>query len=182
MSAQGTVTLRDVTEADLPVFFEFERDPVANEMAAFPARDREAFMQHWTVNILGNDAGRKRTILLDGEVVGNMLSWEQSGDRLVGYWIGREYWGKGVATRALTLFLTEVDARPLHAHVVNHNIGSIRVLEKCGFRIVGEETVEEPGVRIVEVILRLEADPAGQVVSEGGLQPPPPSLGTRPSM
>ena len=158
MSAQGTVTLRDVTEADLPVFFEFERDPVANEMAAFPARDREAFMQHWTVNILGNDTGRKRTVLLDGEVVGNMLSWEQSGDTLVGYWIGREYWGRGVATRALTLFLTEVDTRPLHAHVVNHNIGSIRVLEKCGFRIVGEETVEEPGVRIVEVILRLEAD------------------------
>ncbi len=43
---------------------------------------------------------------------------------------------------------------------MNHNIGSIRVLEKCGFRIVGEETVEESGVRIVEVILRLEADPA----------------------
>ena len=117
MSARGTVTLRDVTEADLPVFFEFERDPVANEMAAFPARDREAFMQHWTANILGNDAGRKRTILLDGEVVGNMLSWEQSGDTLVGYWIGREYWGRGVATRALALFLTEVDERPLHAYV-----------------------------------------------------------------
>jgi RimJ/RimL family protein N-acetyltransferase len=119
MSPQGTVTLRDVIEADLPVFFEFERDPVSNEMAAFPARDREAFMQHWTVNILGNDTGRKRTVLLDGEVVGNMLSWEQSGDTLVGYWIGREYWGKGVATRALTLFLTEVDTRPLHAHVVS---------------------------------------------------------------
>ena len=77
MSAQGTVTLRDVTKSDLPVFFEFERDPVANEMAAFPARDRDAFMQHWTANILGNDTGRKRTVLLDGEVVGNMLSWEQ---------------------------------------------------------------------------------------------------------
>jgi RimJ/RimL family protein N-acetyltransferase len=160
MATQGTLTLRGVTEADLPVFFEFEQDPVANEMAGFPARDREAFMHHWTANILGNDTGRKRTILLDGEVVGNMLSWEQSGDTLVGYWIGREYWGRGVATRALTLFLTEVDTRPLHAHVVNHNIGSIRVLEKCGFRIVGEETSEGSGVRIVEVILRLEVDPA----------------------
>jgi len=115
MSARGIVTLRDVTEADLPVFFEFERDPVASEMAAFPARDREAFMQHWTKNILGNDTGRKRTILLDGEVVGNMLSWEQSGDTLIGYWIGREYWGRGVATRALTLFLTEVIFTPLVA-------------------------------------------------------------------
>jgi RimJ/RimL family protein N-acetyltransferase len=168
MSTREIVTLRDVTEADLPIFFEFERDPVANEMAAFPARDREAFMQHWTANILGNDTRRKRTILLDDVVVGNILSWEQSGDTLVGYWIGREYWGRGVATRALTLFLTEVDTRPLHAHVVDHNVDSIRVLEKCGFRIVGEETVDEPGVRIVEVILRLEADP---VARRAGFEP-----------
>ena len=167
MSAQGTVTLRDVTGADLPVFFEFERDPVANEMAAFPARDREAFMQHWTVNILGNDTGRKRAILLDGEVVGNMLSWGAVGRHARRILDRARVLGRGVATRALTLFLTEVDTRPLHAHVVNHNIGSIRVLEKCGFRIVGEETVEEPGVRVVEVILRLEADPsARRAVSE----------------
>ena len=158
MSAREIVTLRDVTEADLPIFFEFERDPVANEMAAFPARDREAFMQHWTANILGNDTGRKRTILLDGEVVGNMLSWEQSGDTLVGYWIGRDYWGRGVATRALALFLVEVDERPLHAYVVAHNAGSIRVLEKSGFRIVRAETIEESGVRIDELLFRLDAD------------------------
>jgi RimJ/RimL family protein N-acetyltransferase len=158
MSARGTVTLRDVTEADLPVFFEFQRDPVANEMAAVPARDREAFMQHWTANILGNDTGRNQTILLDGEVVGYILNWADGADTLVGYWFGREHWGKGIATRALALFLTEVDTRPLHAHVVKHNIGSIRVLEKCGFGIVSEETFEESGVLIHEVILRLEAD------------------------
>lgn len=160
MSARRTVTLRDVIEADLPVFFEFQRDPVANEMAAFPARDREAFTEHWTSNVLGNDAARKQTVLLDGEVVGNILSWEQSGDTLVGYWIGREYWGKGVASRALALFLLEVDTRPLHAHVVSHNAGSIRVLEKCRFRVVGEQTIEESGVEIVEVILRLDGDRA----------------------
>jgi len=158
MSARGTVTLRDVTEADLPVFFEFQLDPVANEMAAFPARDRETFMGHWTSKILGDDAARKQTILLDGEVVGNILGWEQSGDTLVGYWIGRAYWGNGVATRALTLFLTQVDTRPLLAHVAKHNVGSLRVLEKCGFRVVGEQTIEEEGAGIVEVMLRLDAD------------------------
>ena len=30
--------------------------------------------------------------------------------------------------------LDEVPVRPLHAHVVAHNLASIRVLEKCGFR------------------------------------------------
>ena len=156
MSAQETVTLRDVTEADLPVFFEFQRDPVANEMAAFPARDREAFMEHWTSNIIGNDAGWNRTILLDGDVVGYILSWTDAGDTLVGYWIGREHWGKGVATRALALFLEEVETRPLHAHVAKHNVGSIRVLEKCGFRVVGQQTIEESGGQIDEVFLRLD--------------------------
>jgi RimJ/RimL family protein N-acetyltransferase len=152
----GDVRLRDVAEDDLPIFFEHQRDPVANEMAAFPARDREAFMEHWMSNILGNDAGRCWTILLDGDVVGNILSWEESGDALVGYWIGREHWGKGVASRALALLLAEVDGRPLHAHVAAHNAGSIRVLEKCGFRIVGEQTIEEAGGGIDELILRLD--------------------------
>ena len=143
MSARGTVTLRDVTEADLPVFFAFEQDPVANEMAAFPARDRDAFMKHWKTNILGNDTGRKRTILLDGEVVGNMLSWEQSGDRLVGYWIGRDYWGRGVATRALELFLVEVNERPLPRvrrraqRGLDPGAGEVRVPGSCVHETVG---------------------------------------------
>jgi RimJ/RimL family protein N-acetyltransferase len=162
MSARETVTLRDVMDADLSVFFEHQRDPVANEMAAFPARDREAFMTHWTTNIMHNDAGRHRTILVDGAVVGSILSWADPDGTLVGYWIGREHWGKGIASRALALFIVEVEERrPLHAHVVAHNAGSIRVLEKCGFRIVGEQTIEEAGVRIDELIFRLDADNAG---------------------
>ncbi len=154
--SDGVIRLRDVSVDDLPVFFDHQRDPVANRMAAFPARERKAFMEHWTSNILGNDAARKRTILLDGEVVGNILSWADSGDTLVGYWIGREYWGRGVASRALALFLMEVHTRPLHAHVAKHNGGSIRVLEKCGFAIVREDTIVESGVEFEELILRLD--------------------------
>jgi RimJ/RimL family protein N-acetyltransferase len=158
MATESTdgVRLRDVIEEDLPILFDHQRDPVANQMAAFPARDREAFMEHWTTNILGNDAARKRTILLDGDVVGNILSWDDPGETLVGYWIGREHWGKGVASRALALFLLELEIRPLHAHVAKHNGGSIRVLEKCGFVIVGEDTISEGGSEIEELILRLD--------------------------
>jgi RimJ/RimL family protein N-acetyltransferase len=155
-SPPPSVRLRDVQEADLPIFFEHQNDPVANEMAAFPARDLQAFTQHWRVNILGDDAGWKQTILLDGEVVGNILSWRMSGETLVGYWIGRAYWGKGVASRALALFLIEVDERPIHAHVARHNRASIRVLEKAGFVIVGEAAIEEAGDEIQEVVMRLD--------------------------
>ena len=126
---------------DLPIFFEHQVDADATRMAAFPARDRAAFDAHW-VEVLGNPAAVKQTILLDGQVAGNIGSWAQDGARLVGYWIGREHWGKGVATRALAAFLHLVTERPLRAHVARHNVGSIRVLEKCGFTLEREESVE----------------------------------------
>lgn len=113
-------------------------------MAAFAARDREAFMAHWT-RILGDETVTTKTILFDGHVAGNVVSWEQSGERDAGYWIGKEYWGKCIATSALSAFLDQVKARPLYAHVAKHNIASIRVLENCGFTFAGEDTVSDVG-------------------------------------
>jgi RimJ/RimL family protein N-acetyltransferase len=132
------VLLRDVIEDDLPIFFEHQLDPDANRMAAFPARDRVAFIAHWT-KILADETIKKKTILFDGHVAGNVVSFEQFGKREVGYWIGKEYWGKGIATKALSELLGHVKTRPLYAHVAKHNIASIRVLEKCGFMISGED-------------------------------------------
>ena len=124
--------LRDVVESDLPVFFEHQQDPVATAMADFPARDREAFDTHWA-RILADDTLTKKTIVVEGQVAGNAVSWPQDGRRLVGYWLGREFWGRGLATRALAELVDELGTRPLHAYVAKTNIGSIRVLEKCGF-------------------------------------------------
>ena len=107
-------------------------------MAGFPARDRESFMAHWN-RILEDDSVIKETILFRGEVAGNVVSFLHSGKREVGYWIGREFWGRGVATRALAEFLRLEERRPLYANVARHNVASIRVLENCGFRISGEE-------------------------------------------
>jgi len=147
------VRLRNIEPNDLPVFYEQQLDPDATRMAAFPARDRASFDAHWERNILGNPDAIAQTILVDGEVAGNIGSWPQEGIRLVGYWIGKEYWGKGVATRALSAFLHVVKDRPLHAHVVKHNVGSIRVLEKCGFSV--EQRVEVASDGVVELVLVL---------------------------
>lgn len=152
----GNVVLREVTAEDLPIFFDHQREREANEMAAFPARDNEAFMTHWT-KILGDQTVTTKTVLFDGQVAGNVVSWEQSGKSKIGYWIGKEYWGKGIATRALSEFLHLVKTRPLHAHVAKRNIGSLRVLEKCGFRISGEDQVPSntAGETIEEFIFTL---------------------------
>ena len=149
------VRLRDIEANDLPIFYEQQLDADATRMAAFPARDRAAFDAHWATKILGNPAAVKQTILVDGQVAGHIGSWSQDGVRLVGYWIGKEHWGKGVATRALAAFLHLVTERPLHAHVAKHNVGSIRVLEKCGFSLEREESVEVVGKDVAELVLVL---------------------------
>ena len=151
----GDVTLRAVEADDLPVFYEQQLDPESTAMAAFPSRDRDAFDKHWATNILGNPDAVARTIVVDGSVAGNIGSWVQEGARFVGYWIGKEYWGKGVATRALRDLLQVVTDRPLHAHVAGHNLGSIRVLEKCGFTIDREERGEFEETEIVDLVLIL---------------------------
>lgn len=134
------VRLRSIEPDDLAIFYEQQRDADAARMAACPIRDRTAFDAHWATSILGNPAAINRTIVVDGQVAGNIGSWPQDGVRLVGYWIGKEHWGKGVATRALAAFLHFVTERPLYAHVAEHNIGSIRVLEKCRFSVEREES------------------------------------------
>ena len=134
----GEVTIRPVREDDLPILFEHQRDPEANAMAAFPPRDRDAFMAHWA-KILSDPTCVARTVELDGAVAGNIGSFDLEGRREVGYWIDRALWGRGVATRALAAFLREAETgRPLFAGVIPHNAGSIRVLEKCGFSRTGE--------------------------------------------
>jgi RimJ/RimL family protein N-acetyltransferase len=152
----GDVVLRDATNDDLPVFFEHQREPDANQLAAFPARDREAFMAHWT-KILGDETVVKKAILFEGRVAGNVVSWGRSGEREIGYWVGKSFWGKGIATAALSEFLGHEATRPLFAHVAKHNAASIRVLEKCGFIVVGEDKeFSKLGGSLIEgVVLKL---------------------------
>jgi hypothetical protein len=120
------VRLRAVRDDDLPIFFEHQRDPEANRMASFDARDEAPFLAH------------RAKILRDGNVVVRTIEIE-----------GRDVG----ATAALTAFLGELNTRPLHAHVATHNIGSVRALEKCGFERTGPRTTASDGVE--ELLLEL---------------------------
>ncbi len=157
----GIVHLRDVIESDLPTFFEQQLDPDANYMAAFTSPrdplDREAFMAHWE-KILADRMNINKTILFEGRVAGNIVSFMMSGEREIGYWIGKEFWGKGIATQSLVDFLDLLEERPLYAHAAKDNAASLRVLEKCGFRRSGEgkEYSNARGEEVEEIILRLD--------------------------
>ena len=126
-------------------------------MAAFPSRDREAFMAHWA-KIMQDESVILKTILFEGQVAGNVLSFVLSGEREVGYWLGQEFWGKGVATQALSEFLAKMHERPLYAHVAKHNLPSRRVLEKCGFVVIGEDKggADDRGEKVEDFILKLD--------------------------
>jgi RimJ/RimL family protein N-acetyltransferase len=132
---------------DLPIFFGHQLDPEATKLAAFPARNSDAFFAHWTTNILGNPAAVCRTILAGDQVAGYIGAWTDaaSNDRLICYWIGREFWGRGTASAALSQFLCFEATRPLSACVARHNLGSIRVLEKAGFARAGDDAVSLAG-------------------------------------
>jgi RimJ/RimL family protein N-acetyltransferase len=132
------IQLRDVEADDLPLFFEHQRDPIAVAMVAFRSRDRAAFDLHWA-KLLADDSLLKKTVVVDGEVAGNIGSWTSEDKREVGYWIDRAFWGRGVATEALAAFLPLEPTRPLYAGVAKHNLASIRVLQKCGFTVTGTE-------------------------------------------
>lgn len=155
------LVLRDVIEADLPVFFEHQLDAEARHMAAFTSKDpadRAAFQAHWARN-LGNAGNFNRTVVVDGQVAGHIASFEMSGDREITYWLGRSFWGRGLATRVLSAFLELEKVRPLHARVAKDNLGSLRVLQKCGFVIIGEDSgfAHARGAETAEFILILRS-------------------------
>jgi RimJ/RimL family protein N-acetyltransferase len=137
-SANERVQLRDVVAEDLPVMFEFQLDPESNQMAAVIPRGREAFFAVWN-NILADPTVVAKAIVVDGEMVGQIGCFQSHGQDCIGYWIGKPFWGRGFASRGVELFLKQVPTRPLHSRVAKHNVGSIRVLEKNGFKIVGYE-------------------------------------------
>lgn len=155
----NNLMLRNMIEEDLPNFFKHQQDLEANQMAAFTSKnpnDWNSFAEHWG-KILTNKNTIKQTIIVENTVVGHVVQFEQFGEPEVTYWIGKEYWGKGIATNALREFLKQVTIRPLYARVAKDNAGSLQILKKCGFTISGEDSgyANARGKDVEEFVLTL---------------------------
>ncbi|WP_066399780.1 GNAT family N-acetyltransferase [Neobacillus mesonae] len=153
------IMLRNVIEDDLPIFFKHQLDREALYMAAFTSKDPndwDSFLTHWN-KILTNERIIKQAIIFEDIVVGHVLCFEQFDELEVSYWIGKEYWGKGIATKALWEFLKHISIRPLYARAAKDNFGSLKVLENCGFVITGEDSgfSNARGEEVEEFILTL---------------------------
>ncbi|MFN4316174.1 MAG: GNAT family N-acetyltransferase [Chitinophagaceae bacterium] len=135
----NSVQLRKTTLNDLPLLFEFQLDKEANFLAAFnPANfnDKEAYLNKHA-RLLGDHKVNNQTILFNNKIVGSTAKFEMDGHSEITYWIDRKFWGKGIATTALKLFLQVERSRPLTGRVAFDNFGSQKVLERCGFERIG---------------------------------------------
>lgn len=158
-AARPEVTLRRVRGTDIEAFFEMERDPEASWMAAFTAKDpsdRVLFDARWVL-LLDDPQVTARTICANGLIAGSVMTYIEDGETEITYWIAREYWGAGVGSAALGLFLAEVTDRPLNARTAKDNAGSLAVLARCGFEIVGDnkDFANARGEMVEEYLLRL---------------------------
>jgi RimJ/RimL family protein N-acetyltransferase len=155
------VALRPVEDCDLDALFDQMRDPESVRMAAFTAKDpddRAAFDIHMAKVRTSRDT-TLRAVTRGGHLVGSIACFVMEGDTEITYWIDRSTWGQGVASQALALFLEAVEVRPLCARAASDNLGSLRVLQKAGFTIVGTEVsyASARDAEIEETILRLNS-------------------------
>ena len=150
------IQIRPVESGDLPILFEFQLDAESNQMAFTHPRSKEEFDSHWEKS-LADPKVVVRSIIVGDSLAGSIACFNSEDKNCIGYWIGKPFWGKGIATAALKLLLAEIETRPLHSRVAITNVASIRVLEKCGFQEVGREwsPASDRYVECEEVVMRL---------------------------
>ena len=154
------VSLRPLEDRDLDTIFQHWTDPESIRMAAFTAEDqtdRRAFLDRMS-RLRADPNASNRVIDVDGAIAGTIASFRIDDQLEVTYWVDRAQWGRGIASAALQLLLAETAERPVHARAASDNVGSLRVLEKAGFRRVGVDRgfARARGEEIEETILRLD--------------------------
>ncbi len=133
--------LRPTEIPDLDFLFQFQLDKEGGYLAAFMPKDpadKSAYLIKYT-KLLSEPTVNNQTIIVDNIIVGSIAKFVMEGNAEITYWIDRPFWGQGIATKALTCFLTIESARPIFARVAFDNFGSQKVLEKCGFVKIGSD-------------------------------------------
>lgn len=135
------IKLRQSEISDLNILFQFQLDKEANYLAAFTSKnyaDKDAYFEKYTKH-LNDPTINQQTILVGETIAGSIAKFIMEGDTEITYWIDRTFWGKGIATTALKKFLAIENTRPVFGRVAFDNIGSQKVLEKCGFVKTGTD-------------------------------------------
>lgn len=141
MNNKKEIILRKTVISDLEHFFIFQLDQEANYLAAFTAKDptdKTAYLEKYS-KFLDDKTINMQTIIVDGVIAGSVAKFEMEGEAGITYWIDKKFWGQGIATNALRIFLNTENSRPILGMVAFDNFGSQKVLEKCGFVKIGAD-------------------------------------------
>ncbi len=141
MNITSDLKLRPTEIADLDTLFQFQTDKEAGYLAAFMPKDplnKEAYIAKYA-NLLSDQVVNNQTILVSNIIVGSIAKFVIHGDTEITYWIDKNYWGNGIATKALQGFLVIEPSRPIFGRTAFDNFGSQKVLEKCGFVKIGKD-------------------------------------------
>ena len=135
------IKLRPTEISDLEFLFQFQLDKEGGYLAAFMPKDptdKSAYLNKYT-KLLHDATVNNQTILLDNIIVGSIARFVMEGDTEITYWIDKNFWGQGIATKALKELLAIETSRPIFGRVAFDNYGSQKVLEKCGFVKIGSD-------------------------------------------
>lgn len=148
-----SIELRTRTAETVSIYFEKANTPAIRAVLPQRAKTLEEALSDYEKTQLPGAASYGRTIYVDGKYIGDIWCYcidkNDIPNGMVSYCIFEpEYYGKGIATEALRLFIAEIvlrfNLRSLGAFTFASNIASIRVLEKNGFS--KREEFQEDGV------------------------------------
>ncbi|MBL7764808.1 MAG: GNAT family N-acetyltransferase [Chitinophagaceae bacterium] len=139
------IILRNWTEQDAPRLASLANDPdiAANMTDLFPSPYLEEHARGFIQMANSHDPANIRCIEFEGEAVGGIGIHPQQDiyrkNAELGYWLGKDYWGKGIITEAIRLMLPYAfqhwDIERIYARPYGRNLGSQKVLEKNGFTL-----------------------------------------------
>ena len=137
------ISLHERTEDTVRIYFEKAQQPFVRSMLPQRATTVEEALADFrrTQRPGANSFGR--TVRADGRYVGDVwvycIDHTDTPNAMLSYCIfEKEVNGRGIATKAVGLFLEEFTERPVRARAVADNVSSIRILEKYGFTVIGE--------------------------------------------
>ncbi len=138
-------------ENEPPASLEWLRERFARLEARQSADGREQWL-NWVVR------------LPTGELIGYVQATVQSGGRAaIAYVLGSAYWGRGLASRAVRVMMSELAARyevhALAAVLKRDNRRSLRLLERLGFSLASREEHVARQVDTGEILMLLQYSP-----------------------
>ena len=155
MMENNRIRLRPWRENDADALFKYASDPEVGPRAGWPPHKSVEESLEVIRTVFHNDTTWAIELKESGEAIGAMgyLPCEgnnlpsREGEPLVGYWVGKPYWNKGICTEALRLMIDFIsrttDIKSLISGHFVDNTASGRVMEKCGFIPTGDICVDE---------------------------------------